>query len=134
MVNLLFEAAKEGSNQITQSKRESLQFSGPPSIKPRRCIGVAPLKGLKDIGPCEGWRSPWLILTREVRPKDPQDFNWVFVTNIRSKNVIPLVVDSIKGFIRLVNDMPTIINNKVVGLILRLILEVMEKVGTVRSG
>ena len=134
MVNPLFKPAKKGCNQFTQIKRESLQFSGSPTIKPRRSIWVAPLKSLKDIEPSESWRSPWLIFTRQVGPKDPQDFNRIVVTYISSKNIVPLVIDGSNGFIRLIDYMPTSISHEIVGLILCFILEVMKEVGTIGRG
>ena len=82
MVNLQFKSFEKGRYQFTHSQRKLLQFSSPPTIKPRGSIWVAPLESLKDSSSSEGRRSPWLILTREVGPKRPQDFNRVVMTNI----------------------------------------------------
>ena len=56
------------------------------------------------------------------------------MTNVGSKNAIPLLVDSAQGIIWLINDMPLLINDEVVGLILCFILEVVINVSSRRLG
>lgn len=111
-----------------------MEFRGSPAIEPRGSMSITSLKSGKNVS-TRDWRGvPRMILSRKIRPKHFEDLDGVVMTNVGSKNAIPLLVDSAQGIIWLINDMPLLINDEVVGLILCFILEVVINVSSRRLG
>ena len=134
MISIGFKSSEKGCNKLTEFEGENLEFGSSPTIEPRGSMSITSLKGGKNVSTSD-WRGvPRMILSRKVRPKHFEDLNGVIMTNVGSKNAIPLLVDSAQGIIWLINNMPLLINDEVVGLILCFILEVVINVSSRRLG
>ena len=94
---------------------------------------MAGFERLENVSTSNGWRMPRLVLPRQVGPENLQELNRVIMLNIGSKDLIPLLIEGSQGRHRLIDDVPLLRGNQVIGLVLGFILEVVKDISSIRG-